>query len=84
VKLNRVKLNGNEVFISVLQWGKSLGEQGVLCTIITRRYVHIRITVHMAISFIILLYIPVSFYFVISLIRLLDLCRTKPLLVLFA
>ena len=36
------------MLISVVQWGKSLGEQGVLCTIITRRYIdHIRIIVHM-------------------------------------
>ena len=80
-----VLINGNEVSISVVQWSKNLGEQGVLCTIITRRYInHIRIILHMAISFIILLYIPVSFYFVLSFIGLLDLCRTKPLLVIFA
>jgi hypothetical protein len=73
------------VSISVVQWGKCLGKQGVLHTIITRRYIdHIRIIVHMDISFIILLYIPVSFYFVLSFIRLLDLCRTKPLLAIFA
>jgi hypothetical protein len=71
--------------ISVVQWGKSLGKQGVLCSIITRRYIdYIRIIVHMDISFIILLYTPVSFYFVLSFIRLLDLCRTKPLVVNFA
>jgi hypothetical protein len=44
---------------------------------------HIRIIVHMDISFIMLLYTPVSFDFVLSFIRLLDLCRTKPLLVIF-
>jgi hypothetical protein len=38
----------------------------------------------MDISFIVLLYIPVSFYFVLSFIRLPDLCRTKPLPVIFA
>jgi hypothetical protein len=73
------------VSINVVQCSKSLGKHGVLCTIITRRYIdHIRIIVHMDISFIILLYTPVSFYFVFSFIRLLDLCRTKPLLVIFA
>jgi hypothetical protein len=30
---------GNEVSISVVQSDKSLGKQGVLCTIITRRYI---------------------------------------------
>jgi hypothetical protein len=41
----------------VVQWSKSAGEQGVLCTVITRMLLdHIRIIVHMDISFIILLY----------------------------
>jgi hypothetical protein len=102
------------VSISVVQWGKSLGKEGVLCTIITRRYIdhiriiahmdisfivllytrfsfyfvvsfvdHIRIIVHMDISFIIWIYSRLSFYFVLSFIRLLDLFRTKPLLVIF-
>ena len=57
----------------------------LVVTIITRRYTdHIRKIVHMAIPFIILLYIPVSFYLLLSFIRLLDLCRTKPFLVNFA
>jgi hypothetical protein len=73
------------VSLSVVQWSKSAGEQCVLCTIITRMLLdHIRITVHMDMSFIILLYTPVSFYFVVSFIRLLDLRRTKLLLVIFA
>ena len=38
----------------------------------------------MDISFIILLYTTVSFDFVELFIMLLDLCRTKPLLVIFA
>ena len=46
--------------MSVVQWSKSLGRQGVLCTIITRMLLdHIRIIVHMDISFIISLYTPV-------------------------
>jgi hypothetical protein len=50
------------VSLSVVQWSKSAGEQGVLCTVITRMLLdHIRIIVHMDISFIILLYTPVSF-----------------------
>jgi hypothetical protein len=36
------------------------------------------------IPFNILHYTPVSFCFLLSFIRLLDLCRTKPLLVIFA
>jgi hypothetical protein len=72
------------VSINVVQWSKRFGEQGVICTVITRRYIDlIRIIVHMSMSFIILLYIPVSFYFVIPFIRLLNLCRTKLLLVIF-
>jgi hypothetical protein len=50
------------VSLSVAQWSKSAGEQCVLCTIIMRMLLdHIRITVHMDTSFIILLYTPVSF-----------------------
>jgi hypothetical protein len=53
---------GNEVSLSVVQCSKSADEQCVLCTVITRMLLdHIRIIVHMDISFIILLYIPVSF-----------------------
>jgi hypothetical protein len=38
--------------LSVVQWSKSADEQGVLCTIITRMFIdHIRIIVHMDISF---------------------------------
>jgi hypothetical protein len=60
-------------------------EVGVLCTIITGRYIdHIRIIVHMPISFIVLLYSRVLFYFVLSFTRLLDLFRTKALRVIFA
>jgi hypothetical protein len=52
--------------------------------VIARRYMDpIMIIVQMDISFITMLYIPVSFHFVLSFIRLLDLCRTKPLLVIF-
>jgi hypothetical protein len=70
------------VSLSVVQWSKNAGKQGVLCTVITRMYIdHIRIIVHMDISFIVLLY---TIYFVLSFIRLLDLCRTKSLLVIFA
>jgi hypothetical protein len=73
------------VSLSVVQWSISAGEQCVLCTVITRMFIdHIRIIVHMDISFIILLYTPVSFYFVVSFIRLLDLRRTNPRLVIFA
>jgi hypothetical protein len=72
------------VSIIVVQWGKSLGKQSVLCTIITRKYTdHVTIIVHMDIYIIILLYTPVSFHFVLSFIRLLDLCRTNPRLVTF-
>jgi hypothetical protein len=40
------------VSVSVVQWNKSAGEQGVLCTIITRMFIdHIRIIIHMVISF---------------------------------
>jgi hypothetical protein len=50
------------VSLGVVQWSKSAGEQGVLCTVIMRMILdHIRIIVHMDISFIILLYTPVSF-----------------------
>jgi hypothetical protein len=50
------------VSLSVVQWSKSAGEQGVLCTVITIMLLdHIRIIVHMDISFIILFYTPVSF-----------------------
>jgi hypothetical protein len=50
------------VSLSVVQWSKSTGEQGVLCTVITRMLLdHIRIIVHMDIYIIILLYTPVSF-----------------------
>jgi hypothetical protein len=46
----------------VVQCSKSAGEQCVLCTVITRMLLdHIRIIVHMDISFVILLYTPVSF-----------------------
>jgi hypothetical protein len=73
------------VSISVVQWSESLCEQCALRTVITRRYIdHIRIIVHVTISCIILLYTPVSFYFVQSFTKLLDLFRTKPLLVIFA
>jgi hypothetical protein len=73
------------VSLSVAQWSKSAGEQVVLCTVITRMYVdHIKIILKMGIYFIILLYTPVSLYYVLSFIRLLVLCRTKPLLVMFA
>jgi hypothetical protein len=45
------------VLFSVVQWSKSAGEQGVICTVITRMLLdHIRIIVHMDISCIILLY----------------------------
>ena len=47
---------------SVVQWGESVGKHGVLCIIITRKYVHhIRIIVHMDISFIVL---PYTLFFV--------------------
>jgi hypothetical protein len=50
------------VSLSVVQWSKSASGQCVLCTVITRMLLdHIRIIVHMDISCIILLYIPVSF-----------------------
>jgi hypothetical protein len=50
------------VSLSVVKCSKSAGEQGVLCTVITRMLLdHIRIIVHMDISFIILLYTSVSF-----------------------
>jgi hypothetical protein len=50
------------VSLSVVQWSESAGEQGVLCTVITRMLLdRIRIIVHMDITFIILLYTPVSF-----------------------
>ena len=53
--------------LSVVQWSTSAGEQSVICTVITRMYIdHIRIIVQMDISFTILLYIHVSFYFVLS------------------
>ena len=62
------------MLVKVVQWSESLGEQGVLCTTITRRYIdHFRIVLRIDISFIILLYIPVSFYFVLLFIKLLDL-----------
>ena len=49
------------MLISVVQWSKSVGEQGVLCSVITRMYIdHIRIIVRMDISFIILIYIFIS------------------------
>jgi hypothetical protein len=52
---------------------------------ITKSHIdHIRIIVHMDISFITMLYIFVSFCFVLSFIRLLNLCRTNLLLVNFA
>ena len=71
--------------LSVVQWSRSAGEQCVLCTVIMRMLLdHIRIIVHMDISCIIFLYTPVSFYFVVSFTKLLDLFRTKPLLVIFA
>jgi hypothetical protein len=55
------------VSISVVQWNKSAGKQGVLCIIIIRRYIdHIRIIVHMDIYFTTLFYIPVSFCFTLS------------------
>jgi hypothetical protein len=58
-----VKLIGNEVSISVVQWSESLCEQCALCTVITRRYIdHIRIIVHVTISCIILLYTPVFLF----------------------
>jgi hypothetical protein len=50
------------VSLSVVQWSESAVEQCVLCTAITKMLLdHIRIIVHTDISFIILLYIPLSF-----------------------
>jgi hypothetical protein len=48
-----------------VKWSEDLGEQGIL-QFITRSYIdHIRIILHMAISFIILLYIPVFLFCII-------------------
>ena len=62
-KVIKVKLFGNKVSVSVVQWGESLGEQGVLCIIISRRYIHhIRIIVHIDIPSVILLYTFIFLY----------------------
>jgi hypothetical protein len=71
-KVIKVKLFGNEVSVSVVQWGESLGKQGVLCIIISRRYIHhIRIIVYMDIPFIILLY---TLYFFVRIVFSVLLC----------